>query len=127
MEPMPLPAPITALLRGEGLAELAVLVAAYALQGESWWWFAGLFLAPDLGMLGYLAGPRVGAACYNAAHLLIGPALLGGAAWWGAWGFGVALALIWAAHIQFDRALGYGLKFASGFGHTHLGLLGRAA
>lgn len=37
-----------------------------------------------------------------------------------------ALALIWVAHIGFDRALGYGLKYASGFGDTHLGRIGRA-
>lgn len=29
--------------------------------------------------------------------------------------------IIWVAHIGFDRALGYGLKYASGFGDTHLG------
>jgi hypothetical protein len=43
------------------------------------------------------------------------------------WPLGVAVALIWAAHIQFDRMLGYGLKYASGFGDTHLGRIGRAA
>ena len=32
---------------------------------------------------------------------------------------GVALALIWAAHIGMDRALGYGLKRQSGFWDTH--------
>ena len=29
--------------------------------------------------------------------------------------------LIWIAHIGFDRALGYGLKYPTGFGDTHLG------
>ena len=41
-------------------------------------------------------------------------------------GFLVA-GLIWIAHVGFDRALGYGLKYASGFGDTHLGRIGRAA
>jgi hypothetical protein len=36
------------------------------------------------------------------------------------------LALIWVAHIGFDRLLGYGLKYASAFGHTHLGARGQA-
>lgn len=36
----------------------------------------------------------------------------------------VLLALIWTAHIGFDRALGYGLKYATAFGETHLGRLG---
>ena len=33
--------------------------------------------------------------------------------------------LIWTAHIGFDRALGYGLKYPTGFGDTHLGRIGR--
>jgi hypothetical protein len=33
--------------------------------------------------------------------------------------------LIWAAHIGFDRGLGYGLKYPTGFGDTHLGRVGR--
>jgi hypothetical protein len=36
----------------------------------------------------------------------------------------IGLSLIWAAHIGFDRLLGYGLKYSSNFQHTHLGLLG---
>lgn len=39
----------------------------------------------------------------------------------------VAIALVWAAHVGFDRMLGYGLKYASGFGHTHLGVVGKDA
>jgi hypothetical protein len=37
----------------------------------------------------------------------------------------LSLATIWIAHIGFDRALGYGLKYGSGFTHTHLGRIGR--
>ncbi|MDD9911252.1 MAG: DUF4260 family protein, partial [Ahrensia sp.] len=37
----------------------------------------------------------------------------------------LAIALIWAAHISGDRALGYGLKYESNFKHTHLGKIGR--
>ena len=36
-----------------------------------------------------------------------------------------ALALILLAHIAADRALGYGLKYATGFKDTHLGQIGR--
>jgi hypothetical protein len=119
--------PFTRMLRVEGVAELAVLVALYALHGGRWWLFGVLFLAPDLAMLGYLAGARVGAVSYNAAHLMLGPAVLGVAALLCGWPLGVSLALIWAAHIQFDRPLGYGLKSARGFGVTHLGAIGRGA
>ena len=37
----------------------------------------------------------------------------------------LALGLIWIAHIGMDRMLGYGLKYASGFGDTHLGRIGQ--
>jgi hypothetical protein len=117
---------VRALLRAEGFFELLVLAALYAIVGESWWLFAALFLAPDLSFLFYLAGPRVGAAAYNAAHLVAGPAVLGLASLALGWPLGAALALIWAAHIQFDRALGYGLKYSTSFGDTHLGRIGRA-
>ena len=33
--------------------------------------------------------------------------------------------MIWLAHIGFDRALGYGLKYSAGFGFTHLGRIGK--
>lgn len=115
------------LLRLEGGAALALAVLAYAQTGVSWWWFAGLLLTPDLAMLGYLGGPRLGAACYNAAHTYLGPAALGAAAWAGEWPLGVALALVWAAHVGMDRALGYGLKRPTAFGDTHLGRIGRRA
>ena len=37
----------------------------------------------------------------------------------------LSIAMIWLAHIGFDRALGYGLKYATGFGFTHLGRIGK--
>jgi hypothetical protein len=39
----------------------------------------------------------------------------------------LSIAMIWLAHIGIDRALGYGLKYATGFGFTHLGRIGPAA
>jgi hypothetical protein len=33
--------------------------------------------------------------------------------------------ILWFAHVGFDRALGYGLKYETGFGATHLGFIGR--
>jgi Domain of unknown function (DUF4260) len=32
------------------------------------------------------------------------------------------VAVIWAAYIGFDRMIGYGLKYSSGFKHTHLAI-----
>lgn len=115
------------LLRLEGLAALIAAVAGYRLLGGSWGWFAALFLVPDLSMLGYLAGARTGSICYNAAHSYLGAALLGAAAYALHSSLLGQLALIWCAHVGFDRALGYGFKYASAFTDTHLGLIGRAA
>jgi uncharacterized protein DUF4260 len=115
------------LLRLEGLTLLAGMVLLYAIRDGSWWVFAVLFLAPDLSFLAYLAGPKAGAMVYNAAHSYMAPMALMVA------GFGMAaplvlsIAMIWLAHIGFDRALGYGLKYAAGFSFTHLGRIGKEA
>ncbi len=109
------------LLRLEGAVALLGATLAYSALGGRWAMFAMLFLLPDLSMLGYLAGRRVGAAVYNAAHSYLGPAIvaaLGAAS--GAHGL-LCLACIWAAHVGFDRLLGYGLKYGTSFGDTHLG------
>ena len=113
------------LQRLEGLAALALGVAAYAWLGQSWWVFALLFLAPDLAMLGYLRSPRLGALTYNLGHTYAAPALLALAGLaLGPLAYG--LAAIWTAHIGFDRLLGYGLKLETGFEQTHLGPIGKA-
>jgi Domain of unknown function (DUF4260) len=87
--------------------------------------FAILFLAPDLSFIAYLSDAKTGAIVYNAAHSYMAPvALL-------TTGFAVgepltlSLAMIWLAHIGIDRALGYGLKYQTGFGFTHLGRIGK--
>jgi hypothetical protein len=67
------------LLRLEGVVVLAAAVAAYAQHDRSWWLFAALLLTPDLSMLGYLVGPRLGATAYNAVHTYVGPFLLAAA------------------------------------------------
>lgn len=112
------------LLRAEGLMVLAASVAAYAQFGAGWGWFAALFLLPDLSFGAYLAGPRWGALAYNAAHSYLGAVGLLAVGVLGASPLLLAAALVWCAHIGFDRLLGYGLKYSAGFGHTHLGRLG---
>ncbi len=116
---------VRTVLRLEGAAAFATAIALYGHAGFSWLAFAVLFLAPDLSMLAYLAGPRVGALAYNLVHTYALALLLALAGF--AFGSPVAsaLALIGVAHIGFDRMLGYGLKYASGFGDTHLGRIGR--
>lgn len=115
------------LLRAEGLAVLILASAAYAHWGSlGWGWFAALFLLPDLAFLGYVANARWGAVCYNATHATLGPAALLAWAVWQGDGLVLSLALIWWAHLGFDRAMGYGLKYTQGFTFTHLGRIGKA-
>ena len=114
------------LLRLEGGVVLAVAALAYSHSGHGCGLFALWFLVPDLSMLGYLLGPRTGSATYNAGHSYVSPALLGLAGLAFAWPVAWPLAMIWAAHVGFDRLLGYGLKYGSAFGHTHLGRVGKA-
>lgn len=116
---------VRALLRLEGLAVLTLALAAYAQFGAGWGWFALLFLLPDLSFAAYLAGPRWGAAAYNAAHSYVGALALLAAGVLAAMPGLLAVGLVWCAHIGFDRALGYGLKYSEGFGLTHLGRIGR--
>lgn len=108
------------LLRLEGGFVVLSALAGYALLGGSWWLFLAVLLGPDLFMVGYLIGPRLGAHLYNLGHTYAVPFGIGvGAVLSGSNLLG-AVGLIWTAHIGMDRALGYGLKFPAGFWDTHL-------
>lgn len=113
------------LLRAEGLAVFVAALLAYHALGAAWWLFVVLFLAPDLSFLAYLVDRRTGAAVYNAVHTYVLPVGLGILAYYATAPLGMALALIWIAHIGIDRALGYGLKYRTAFGDTHLGQRGK--
>ncbi len=115
---------VRTILRLEGLAVLAAAVTAYAQTGASWYLFGILFLSPDLSLLAYLGGSRAGAIAYNAVHSYLGPLALLAAAYFGN-SYLLPYALIWIGHNGMDRAVGYGLKYASSFGDTHLGFVGK--
>lgn len=92
-----------------------------------WWLLIILFFTPDIGAIGYLAGPRFGAITYNVLHhkavalclLLIGVITTNEY-------FQIAGLLIFA-HSSFDRVLGFGLKYPDSFNNTHLRPIGKAA
>jgi hypothetical protein len=113
------------ILRIESAAIAVVGVVAYLSLGGEPLWLLPLLLAPDLSALGYLAGPRVGAATYNLVHnwaTASGLALLAivtGEPW------PLLAGAVVAAHVGMDRALGYGLKLPTSFQDTHLGRIGR--
>lgn len=124
--PQPTPRPgqtgptVRPLLQAEGVAVLALSVWAYAQTGMGWLVFALLLLLPDVTMLGYLRGPRIGALVYNIGHTYVLPAVLIGAGVLLPHDTLLGLGLIWTAHIGLDRALGYGLKYPRSFQATHL-------
>ena len=107
-------------LRLEGIAVLAGAVVLFSATDASWWLFGLLFFAPDVGLLGYLAGTRTGALTYNLTHGMLAPITLAVAGYLAGSVVLLPLALVWIAHIGFDRALGYGLKYPTEFHDTHL-------
>ena len=107
-------------LRLEGLAVLAASLVLYFDSGFGWLLLVLLVLAPDLSMLGYLGSRALGAATYDVVHTYALPVALGTVGVIAGAELATQLALIWTAHIGMDRALGYGLKYPSGFKDTHL-------
>jgi len=113
------------LIKLEEVLMLLLGVYLFSLLDYSWWWFAGLILAPDIGMLGYLMGDKAGAIGYNLFHhkgLAIAIYFIG------VYLFLPLLQLIGVilfSHSSLDRVMGYGLKYNKGFKYTHLGEIGR--
>ncbi|MBC9909055.1 DUF4260 domain-containing protein [Chitinophaga varians] len=113
------------------LEEIAMFLAAIVLfnvqSPYAWWLFPACLLLPDLSMVGYLAGNKIGAWTYNFFHHK-GIAILVYLA-------GHTLKLDWLAftgiilfaHSCMDRVFGYGLKYLTGFKDTHLGEIGPKA
>src|SRR5262245_45909763 len=114
-------------LRLEGLLLFTLGLILYSRSGASCSRCALVLFVTVLAMLLYAYGRRSGAAAYSVMHSVTGPLILCAAAAVG-WAppSALPLAFIWGAHVGFDRALGYGLKYGSGFADTHLGQLGRA-
>jgi hypothetical protein len=108
------------LVRGEGLALLGGALDLYFHAGYGWLLLLVLALAPDVSLLGFLGGPRLGAAAYNLAHTEVLPLVLGAVGVVAGDDLAVRLALIWLAHIGLDRAIGYGLRYPSALAQTHV-------
>jgi len=112
-------------LRAEGLTLFATALLLYSATHQRWWLVPAVILVPDLFMLGYIGGSRIGAAVYNVGHSYPLPALTSLAGLAGHHPLVLALGLVWLAHIGMDRMAGFGLKYDSGFQRTHLsGLAG---
>ena len=108
------------LLHVEGAVIAVAAVALYFHLDYPWWLLVVLALAPDLSMLGYAAGPVAGSLAYDLSHTYSIPVALGVVGVLAGADVPVQVALIWITHIGVDRAIGYGLKYPTGFKDTHL-------
>ncbi|WP_199754272.1 DUF4260 domain-containing protein [Dyella dinghuensis] len=97
---------VKTLLRWEALLIMVGAIVVYAKLSGHWGMFALLFLVPDLSMLGYLINRSVGAAVYNIGHSYVSPGVLALCGLAMASPLPCSFALIWVAHIGFDRMLG---------------------
>nr|ADC35975.1 hypothetical protein [uncultured bacterium 148] len=112
-------------LRIEGVAVFVAGLALFVSLGGPWFLAIPLLLVPDASAIGYLRGPRVGAAVYNLFHnWAIGLVVLGVGIWSGVGAITLAGTIL-VAHVGMDRAAGYGLKLPSSFQDTHLGRIGK--
>ncbi len=112
-------------LRVEAIVLFVAGVLLYLQLNGHALWLLPLLLAPDLSMIGYLRGPRLGAATYNAAHNLATALVVLAIGWFAAIAPLALAGAILVAHVGMDRSLGYGLKLPTDFRDTHLGRIGR--
>jgi hypothetical protein len=92
----------------------------YANAGGAWLALVPLLLLPDLSMIGYAAGPRLGSLTYNAVHnWALGTAVVGAGVWLAIPWLALAGAVL-IAHVGADRLFGFGLKYPTFFQDTHL-------
>ncbi len=105
------------------IEETSMLLGSFFLSlliGFDWWTFLLFLFTPDISMLGYLIGNKIGSVIYNAIHFkFLGVAI-------GIFGFLISIpqvifaGLILFGHSSLDRIFGYGLKYSDDFKHTHL-------
>ncbi len=117
---MPLFRPVV-LLKLESFAVIVASAMLYNHHHGSWRQFAILFFAPDVSIPFYLVSSAVGWRAYNAAHTYVAPIVVLGATILSGRPDLALLALIWFAHIGWDRMLGFGMKLGPDFWETHLG------
>lgn len=110
------------------LEELGLFILGiylFSLLNYQWWWFLVLILAPDLSMIGYAFGDKIGAYTYNSVHHRGIAVLLYLVGIYCSNNLVELIGIILFAHASMDRIFGYGLKYEKGFKFTHLGEIGK--
>ncbi|MBZ0326097.1 MAG: DUF4260 domain-containing protein [Altibacter sp.] len=108
-------------LKIEELAQLGLGIFLFSQLSYAWWLFPVFLLVPDIGMIGYLVSPKLGAWTYNLLHhkaigitfMVLGMLYLGD--------LYTFVGIIVFSHASMDRIFGYGLKYPDSFKNTHLG------
>lgn len=108
------------MLHLEGLIVFLSSIALYWQIGANGWLFILLLFAPDLAFIPYMFNKSIGVRIYNIAHTYTLSISLAVISLLVGWQLGIALGLIWTAHIGLDRLMGYGLKYQADFKDTHL-------
>jgi len=113
------------ILKLEEAAMFVLSLYALNLLHVNWWVYLLVLIAPDISFIGYAAGNKVGAVCYNLFHHkgIAIAIFLAGFILKGEWPEIIGILLF--GHSSMDRMFGYGLKLNEGFKYTHLGLIGR--
>src|SRR5687767_11584356 len=109
----------------EELAMFGLSVWASYFFNAEWWYYLLLLIGPDISMIAYAGGNKLGAFMYNLFHHK-GVAIV-------LFVLGLLLpdmtiqiaGIILFGHSSMDRMFGYGLKLKEGFKYTHLGLIGK--
>lgn len=56
------------LLKLEEVGIFLLCIFFFSKLNFAWWWFPALLLLPDIGMIGYIINPKIGAFTYNLLH-----------------------------------------------------------
>ncbi len=112
-------------LKIEELAQFILGIFLFLQLDYAWWWFLVLLLTPDLGMMGYLINPKIGAFIYNFFHNKAIAIFIGLCGFYFDNSLLILIGVILFSHAAFDRIFGYGLKYSDSFKNTHLGEIGK--
>jgi hypothetical protein len=110
------------------LEEAGIFLLSFYLSillGFDWWLFILFLFAPDLSMLGYVFGNRIGSAIYNVVHFRLLAVLIGIAGYYFSVPVLTLIGLILFGHSSLDRIFGFGLRYPENFRSTHLGWIGK--
>lgn len=108
------------------LEEVSMLIGSFILTlviGYEWWMFLLFLFTPDISMLGYIFGSKVGSLVYNTIHFKLLGIVISIIGYMMSIPIIIFIGLILFGHSSLDRIFGFGLKFSDDFKHTHLGII----